>query len=306
MSQLFAFSGFSRIHVEPPAEKGFVKALQGQEAPNLKDTSPLNNDCETVEIPNGHAAFQIDDRINMSCSPVKLRPETWASPLALESRIGLSSDTQNLHKPYRVFPPPLYKNDDIMADLLKKHDLAPENKANLHMSPLSLMHSSPSLNLLGSRTVLPAKVDKKQPQIYVPYSAFAEDLNSHTTHQSNSPFMQQLHASNSGGSCKLFGISLTRGSVAGERATTASGPLEQVNLDLDRVQSPKTNLIKEGSKLTDVAGTCDEPGKVLDSSEQTLRDKQGNQQAGFRRSCVKVIHQPYNSTLYQLASDLNR
>ncbi|KAK4763191.1 hypothetical protein SAY86_008959 [Trapa natans] len=314
-SSVLTTEGSSRFHVESPAEKGFVKALQGQEVPNLKDLSTLNNDSETVEIPNSKAAFQSDDPINSGCSPGKLRMETWASPLLSESRVGLSSDAQTLHVPYRVFPPFLYKNDDALADPLKKRDMAPENKANLHMSPLTLMQSSPSLNMLGSRSILPVKVDKKQPQFHVRYSAFsgynsmhglenehspgswlrpvlspvsAEELTSPTTHQSNSSFVQQLHASNGGGSCKLFGISLNSGLVAGEPAT-ASRPLEQVSFDGDHVQSP--NMVKESSKSTDGTGSRDEPGKVFESSEQAIRYKQGKHQAGFTRSCVKVHKQ---------------
>ncbi|KAK4785939.1 hypothetical protein SAY86_002628 [Trapa natans] len=299
-SSVLTTEGSSRIPAESPAEKGFVKALQGQEVPNLKDPSTLNKDSETAEIPNSKAAFQSDDPINLSCSPAKLRPETWTSPLLTDSRVGISSDAQTLHAPYQVFPPFSYKND-----------LAPENKANLHMSPLTLMHSSPSLNMLGSRTILPVKVDKNQPQIYVRHSAFsgynsipglenehrpvlfsasAEDLSSPTTHQSNSPSRQQLHGSNGGGGCKLFGISLNSGMVAGEQATT-SGPLEQVSLNLDLVQSLKTNLVKESSKFTDCTGAPDGPGKVFESSEQATRDNQSKLQAGFTRSCVKVHKQ---------------
>ncbi|XP_031387573.1 auxin response factor 2B-like isoform X2 [Punica granatum] len=313
-SSVLAREGSSRIIVDDPAEKGFVKALQGQEVPSLKDMLALNNDSETVEIPSGRAAFQSDDPIN--CGQGKLRPETWAPPVMPESRMNLISDSPTMHTPYRVFPPFSYKTDDIMADPLKKRDSASESKGNLQ-NLHSLMHSSPSLNLLGSNMAVPVEVEKKQPQIYVRCGTFAgynsihglgsehrpgnwlrpllspkfaEDLNPPKTRQSNSPFMQQLHTSNGGGGCKLFGISLDSSPVGGE-AVRARAPLQRVNLDSNGSQNPESDQHKEVSKFTEGASTCDDPGKAFESPEQTFRDTQGKQQASFTRSCVKVHKQ---------------
>lgn len=282
----------------------------------------LDNGSEIIEIPNARAAFQSEEQIDMSCSEGKLIPETRTPPLMPESRTGLSSDAQTLGMPYRVFPSFSHKNDDVTAGSLKKHDLATRSKANSHTSPGALMHSSPSQSSLGPRMKIPVEVDKKRPQLYVQCGAFlgynsiqglenehrprsclrpllpstlAEDLNFDATCKSNSPLMQQVHTSNGSAGCKLFGISLNSSPVAREQGPRACEPLEQVDLGLDCVQNPETNLLNEGSKFMGGAGTLSEPGKAIESSGQIIKDMQGKQQAGFMRSCVKVIYQPFYS-----------
>lgn len=283
-----------KISVDTSAEKGLSKALQGQEVPTLKDMLTLNNDSEMVEIPSVRSAFQSNDHMNMSSSP---------------RVIDLVSDSRAMNSNFRVVPRFFHQND--VAETLKKRSF---NNEESKMSPLSMMHSSNSLSIMGAGMRVPLDIERKQQsQMYFRCSPFTGYDRVHglesmqqqhpggwlypllpssavesSTMLDKSNGQQSPNTSISGGNCKIFGISLNSKSM-----TTVDPPGQQFdpnNQDSSHLHYSESNLqstLNVGSEQHAVPSG--EPGKGFESLEQLSRDVHAKQHTVSTRSCVKVL-----------------
>lgn len=315
--------GHLGISTDPPADIGFSKALQGQEFSTLKGSLALNNDMENAEMPDVWCEFPGDNPKSMQFGQRKFRPDTGAPQMMQEATlINLAADSGTFHPHHGLFSSFLRRDSEI-NDQVKKQNLAEETKTDL-LPSLGPVRQGPSLNMLGSGIVASLENGGRQQQslsnvkgdtrssYHSPHGleremqsgnfffsmlspSLVEDSNHIVVGKSDSALAQQGSIkSNGNGSCKLFGISLTRGPVATESDNAhLHGSTKQV-LTSNPADDSEPNVLMSPIKCLKIAPSTiayGDPGRAFPSSARPVRDVEGKYQAVSTRSCIKVHKQ---------------
>ncbi|PQQ06282.1 auxin response factor 2 [Prunus yedoensis var. nudiflora] len=304
--------GSSKVTADPAMPGGFSRVLQGQEFSTLRGNF-VDSESDTAEKSLAWTPSVDDEKIDVVSASRRYVSENWMPSGRHEPTYTdlLSGFGTNVDSSRGICPPFV---DQAVANSMRKHSLDQEGKFNLQS--WSMLPSSLSLSLDSNLKGPPIGNMAYQAQGNTRYGGFSDYsvLNghrvdhpqgnwlmppppSHFENPANAREAMPQHASlqkqeavkPKDGNYKLFGIPLIapEAALSHRNAMIGSPHHNQVHTFESDQKSDKSRGSKSGENPLAVG----EPDKLLQTSQQHVRDGQGKPQGGSTRSCTKVHKQ---------------
>ncbi|XP_021814726.1 auxin response factor 2B [Prunus avium] len=311
-SSVLTREGSSKVTADPAMPGGFSRVLQGQEFSTLRGNF-VDSESDTAEKSLAWTPSVDDEKIDVVSASRRYSSENWMPSGRHEPTYTdlLSGFGTNVDSSRGICPPFV---DQAVANSMRKHSLDQEGKFNLQS--WSMLPSSLSLSLDSNLKGPPIGNMAYQAQGNTRYGGFSDYsvLNghrvdhpqgnwlmppppSHFENPANAREAMPQHASlqkqeavkPKDGNYKLFGIPLIapEAALSHRNAMIGSPHHNQVHTFESDQKSDKSR----GSKSVENPLAVNEPDKLLQTSQQHVRDGQGKPQGGSTRSCTKVHKQ---------------
>lgn len=304
------YSGQSKVTVDPVLQgSGYSRVLQGQEFATLRGNF-VESESDTAEKSTAWPPSVDDERIDAVSGSKRYGSDNWMpsarhEPTYTDLLSGFGTNVDSSHGICQ----PFVEQTLASANSMRKHSLDQEGKFNLQS--WSILPSSLSLSL-DSNMKVPTGNASYQAQQHVRYGGFSgysvhhghrveqpqgnwlmPPPPSHFESQANAREVMPKHMSvpkhesvkPNDGSCKLFGIPL----ITPEPHRNAMNESARHNQALILESDQKLEKSR-GSKSVDDLLAASESDKLLQTSQQYVRDVQGKTQGSSTRSCTKVLY----------------